>query len=120
MKPDRKKRYKSLPLMVLSQIVLIALAVLIIYPLFFVLMTSFKSNYDVLVNPFGIKTFQPENYVQAWRIGMIGKFFMNSVITTAITLAIQMVVIVMASYAFGKLKPWAARCWRSSTCSASS
>ncbi len=106
MKPDRKKRYKSLPLMVLSQIVLIALAVLIIYPLFFVLMTSFKSNYDVLVNPFGIKTFQPENYVQAWRIGMIGKFFMNSVITTAITLAIQMVVIVMASYAFGKLKPW--------------
>ena len=29
MKPDRKKRYKSLPLMVLSQIVLIALAVLI-------------------------------------------------------------------------------------------
>ena len=73
MKPDRKKRYKSLPLMVLSQIVLIALAVLIIYPLFFVLMTSFKSNYDVLVNPFGIKTFQPENYVQAWRIGMIGK-----------------------------------------------
>ena len=61
MKPDRKKRYRNMPLMVLSQVILIALAVLIIYPMLFVLMTSFKSNFDVLVNPFGIRTFQPEN-----------------------------------------------------------
>ena len=106
MKPDRKKRYRNMPLMVLSQVILIALAVLIIYPMLFVLMTSFKSNFDVLVNPFGIRTCQPENYAKAWKIGMIGKYFMNSVITTAITLAIQMVVIVLASYAFGKLRPW--------------
>ena len=97
---------KSLPLMVLSQIVLIFLAVLIIYPLIFVLMTSFKSNYDVIINPFGIKTFKPSNYAEAWRIGMIGQYFMNSVITTGITLLVQMIVIVCASYAFGKLKPW--------------
>lgn len=91
---------------ILSQIVLIFLAVVVIYPLVFVFLTSVKSNFDVLVNPFGITTFMPENYVEAFRIGKIGQYFMSSVITTLLTLAIQMVVIVMASYALGKLKPW--------------
>ena len=51
-------------------------------------------------------TFEPENYLEAWRIGNIGKYFMNSVYVTAVTLIIQMIVIIMASYALGKLKPW--------------
>ena len=33
---------------ILSQFALLFLAVLVIYPLFFVLMTSVKSNFDVL------------------------------------------------------------------------
>ena len=35
-----------------------------------------------------------------------GQYFLSSVITTVVTLVIQMVVIVMASYALGKLRPW--------------
>lgn len=91
---------------ILSQVVLIFLAVIVIYPLVFVFLTSVKSNYDVLVNPFGIRTFEPDNFVEAFRIGKIGQYFLSSVITTVVTLVIQMVVIVMASYALGKLRPW--------------
>ncbi len=94
---------------ILSQILLMFLAVLVLYPLFFVFMTSFKSNYDVLTNPFFMNTFEPENYIQAWRIGKIGKYFMNSVVVTLVTLVLQMTVIIMASYALGKLKPWGHR-----------
>lgn len=89
-----------------SQIVLLFLAVVVIYPLLFVFITSVKSNFDVITNPFGISSFKPENYGKAWQIGKIGKYFMNSVLITFITLAIQMVITVFASFAFGKLNPW--------------
>ena len=91
---------------ILSQFALLFLAVLVIYPLFFVLMTSVKSNFDVLTSPFAIHSFKPQNYIEAWKIGKIGKYFMNSVFITAVTLLVQMVVIVLASYSFGKLQPW--------------
>ena len=91
---------------IISQIVLILLAIMVLYPLFFILMTSVKSNLDVLANPFGIVTFRPGNYIQAWKVGKIGKFFMNSVIITAMTLVVQLVVIILAAFAIGKLQPW--------------
>lgn len=97
---------KTLPFRILKQIILILFALIVLYPIFFVFMTSFKSNFDVISNPFGISTFQPENYMEAWQVGKIGDYFLNSVYVTAITLVIQMVVIVLASYSFAKLKPW--------------
>jgi raffinose/stachyose/melibiose transport system permease protein len=97
---------KNLPLRVLKQIILILFALIVLYPIFFVFMTSFKSNFDVISHPFGMSTFQPENYIEAWQVGKIGDYFLNSVYVTAITLIIQMVVIVLASYSFAKLKPW--------------
>lgn len=97
---------KNLPLRVLKQIILILFALIVLYPIFFVFITSFKSNFDVISHPFGMSTFQPENYIEAWQVGKIGDYFLNSVYVTAITLIIQMVVIVLASYSFAKLKPW--------------
>ena len=97
---------KNLPLRVLKQIILILFALIVLYTIFFVFITSFKSNFDVISNPFGMSTFQPENYIEAWQVGKIGDYFLNSVYVTAITLIIQMVVIVLASYSFAKLKPW--------------
>lgn len=91
---------------IFSQIVLLILAVIVLYPLVFMFLTSVKSNLDVLTNPFGITTFKPENYVSAWKIGKIGSFFMNSVIITIMTLAVQLIVIILASFALGKLRPW--------------
>lgn len=91
---------------VLSQIVLITLAVIVLYPLFFIFMTSLKSNFNVITDPFGMSTFKPQNYVEAWKVGHIGDYFLNSVFVTIVTMSIQMVIIIAASYAFGKLKPW--------------
>lgn len=90
----------------LSQVALLFLAAIVIYPLIFVLMTSVKSNFDVLTHPFTIHSFKPGNYAEAWKIGKIGKYFLNSVLITSITLLVQMIVIILASYSFGKLKPW--------------
>lgn len=97
---------KTLPFRIIKQIILILFAVIVLYPIFFVFMTSFKSNFDVISNPFGISTFQPDNYIEAWQVGKIGDYFLNSVFVTVVTLALQMIVIVLASYSFAKLKPW--------------
>lgn len=91
---------------VVEQILLLLMAVFVLYPLFFVLLTSFKTNSDVILNPFGISTFEPQNYITAWFTGKVGSYLPNSVITTLVTLVIQVVIIVLAAYAFGKLKPW--------------
>lgn len=91
---------------ILGQVVLVLFAVIVLYPLFFVFMTSFKSNFDVISNPFGMGTFKPGNYPQAWRVGRIGEYFLNSAFITLVTLALQMTVIVLASYSFAKLKTW--------------
>ena len=81
--------------------------VIVLYPLLFVLMTSFKSNIDFVINPLGFPTsLHPSNYATAWQLGRVGQYFLNSVIVTFFTLAFQIVLISLASYALGKLKPW--------------
>jgi raffinose/stachyose/melibiose transport system permease protein len=90
----------------MESVVLALLAVIVLYPLFFVLLTSLKSNADVILHPFGITTFEPQNYVIAWTVGRVGDYLFNSVITTLITLLLQMSIIILAGYSFGKLKPW--------------
>lgn len=105
-KPLSRKRKKHPFSYYVEQVIFIGMAFFVLYPLFFVLMTSIKTNTDVIMHPFGINTFEPMNYITAWNTGKVGSYLLNSVITTIITLVIQIVIIVLAAYAFGKLKPW--------------
>jgi len=86
--------------------VLCIMGFIVLYPLLFILMTSFKPNLDVIMNPFGISRVQLDNYVEAWKLGKVGSYLWNSVFVTIITMGLQVVVIFFASYALGKLKPW--------------
>ena len=104
--PQRKRRGSHGAAYYLEMVVLGLMAVLVLYPLFFVLLTSLKTNTDVILNPFGIASFAPRNYVEAFTVGKVGSYLLNSVITTVISLSLQMVIIVLAGYAFGKLRPW--------------
>jgi raffinose/stachyose/melibiose transport system permease protein len=78
---------------------------LVLYPLFFILMTSFKENIDVIANPFTITTFRPLNYIDAWKIGRVQRYFWNSVIVTAVTIIGQLVFISISAYSLGRLRP---------------
>ena len=90
-------------------VVLLIAGIVVLYPLVFMLMTSLKANNEVLRNPFGITKVYFENYLNAWRIGRVGRYFLNSVKVTVLTLIYQVVIISLASYAIGKLKPWGYR-----------
>lgn len=89
----------------IKQLVLALWALIILYPLFFVLMSSLKTNNEVITSPFTFTSFHPQNYLEAWKVGQVGQFFLNSVIVTAVTLVLGLAVILFAGYALGKLKP---------------
>jgi len=83
-----------------KQLIMLLVAFLVLYPLVFVFMTSFKTSMDVIVHPFTMNSFRPQNYADAWVLGRVGQYFFNSVITTAVTLAIQLIIIILGAYAF--------------------
>lgn len=62
---------------------LIVFAIFFIYPLFFVVVNSFRPNADIIINPTGVpvKIFIG-NYVQAWKEMQFPRVFLNTLLVT--------------------------------------
>ena len=64
-----------------SHAVLIIWSILVILPLIWVLMSSFKTSSEIFASPFALpQRWSFDNYVNAWTDAGIGSFFFNSVI----------------------------------------
>ncbi|WP_040942489.1 carbohydrate ABC transporter permease [Levyella massiliensis] len=88
----------------LTVLLLVLLAISILYPLFWMFMSSFKS-YDEIYNA----TWQlPEgwlwkNYVNAWNEG-VASYFLNSLIVTVATVVLVLFIGSLGAYALSKYK----------------
>jgi raffinose/stachyose/melibiose transport system permease protein len=102
----KAKSGKAAVFSVLGTVIALIFAVLILYPLLFIVLSSFKTNNDIILNPFGVASFDPGNYLRAWKIGHIGQYFISSVYVSIMSLLISLIVIITAAYALGKLKPY--------------
>lgn len=102
----KKKSGNALVFKALGTALALIFAVLILYPLLFIVISSFKTNNDIILNPFGVSSFNPGNYLRAWKIGHIGQYFFSSVYVSFMSLLISLIVIITAAYALGKLKPY--------------
>jgi len=84
--------------------VLIALALLSLFPLILTISTAFKTEQDVRVNPFGIfSSLSFENLVTAWTVGSFGDYVINTFILSVPSTVLVVVVSTMAGYAFARL-----------------
>lgn len=86
----------------------ICLLVLFVFPFVWMVSMSFQSLDEILTIP---KTFIPENfnfsnYIKAWNSGPFPTYFKNSLITTFVTLALQLVIMIPAAFAFAKYEFW--------------
>ena len=94
-------------LQVLGKIVLVLvmslITLLILYPLFFVLATSFKSYSEFLKNPFGISFHHLENYAKAWIDGNFSRYFINSLLVSATAVVCAVFASALVSYSIGVL-----------------
>ena len=76
-----------------SHAVLILWSVVVIVPMLWTLMSSFKTTKEILSSPFTLPaTFSLENYSSAWSTAGIGSSFLNSVIVVGCSLVLVMVL----------------------------
>lgn len=86
-------------------LVLILLAVSIVVPVAWVFMASVKENVEFYSNPWSLpKGFRWQNFVDAWTTAKMGEYMLNSVVVTALALAILLVVALPASYCLSRFK----------------
>ncbi|MCK1806860.1 MULTISPECIES: carbohydrate ABC transporter permease [Micromonospora] len=92
---------------VLRLVVLVAIVAVVLYPLFWMLGTSVKSQAEI-VNNVGLlpEVFTPGNYVDGWTNFDIsfGRFFLNSAVVSALTVVGNALSCLLAAYALGRLR----------------
>lgn len=89
---------------VIKYILLISFAVMCLYPLFWLFLTSFKTNQEIYVNTWGFpEKWNLVNYINAIEKGHILQYFRNSVIIAVAAVAVTAVLATMASYGITRM-----------------
>jgi len=84
---------------------LITLAVLIIVPVAWVFLASIKQNSEFYGNPWALPAgFYWQNFVDAWNSANMGSYMLNSVLVTALSLALLLVVALPAAYCLARFR----------------
>lgn len=74
---------------IVFQAMLVFYAIVVIFPLFNMIISSFKTTREIFTNPFGLPAvWRFDNYVRVWQTGGFGGYFLNSVIVTAVAMFI--------------------------------
>ena len=105
-KIKRGARIRSGARRTLQYALLIFWALLVLFPFYWMLLTSVKSygSYNAEYIP-KLFTLSPtlSNYAEAFRAVPLGKYFLNTVIFTLATTALMLIVTVLAAFAFARL-----------------
>lgn len=76
-----------------------------LYPLIWVILQSFKTEQQFLQNIWSLPTnLRLDNYLIAFQRGNLLQYFKNSVVVTVSTVIVEIIFIIMAAFAFSKLK----------------
>ena len=88
---------------VISRFIILIYCIFILYPLFFVIITSLKPTGEFYVNIWGLpKTWAFANYKTAWITARIGSYMFNSVIIVAAVLIATLTTGALAGYALSR------------------
>lgn len=86
-------------------VIFVIVALINIYPLVFSIFCSFKGNLEIFSSFTSLpKRLRFENYVTAWKVGNIGRYFLNTIILSVGTLVIAGLFGAMASYILAKFR----------------
>ena len=86
-----------------SHTVLVIWSLLVVVPLLWVLMSSFKTSSEIFASPFGLPArWSFDNYANAWTTAGIGQFFLNSVVVVFGALALTMLFGAMSAYVLAR------------------
>jgi len=87
----------------LSHTVLVAWSLLVIIPMLWVVLSSFKTSSEIFASPFALpQRVNFQNYASAWTTAGIGSFFVNSVIVVFGALIVTMLFGSMCAYVLAR------------------
>lgn len=97
---------RALALDILNHGALLLVALLFLFPFFWMVSNAVRSNAEVMAIPVRIlpNQFEWDNFAKAWSQLPFGRFFLNSMIVAGSVTAITVVVSCLAGYAFARLK----------------
>lgn len=105
-KSVQRKRKKSAGEIVSDTIVRVVLyiyAVVVLFPMIWTVYTSFKSSTEFYNNPWSLpKQWNFTNYISAFKKANMGVYFVNSIIITALSLLLIIIVSLLAAYAIAR------------------
>lgn len=94
-------RFLSRPVL---YIILIAGALVFIFPFFWMISTSLMTLGETITRQFVPKVPQWSNYVRAWNEANFSKYFLNSVLITLGSITGLLLTSILAGYAFGRIE----------------
>jgi raffinose/stachyose/melibiose transport system permease protein len=94
----------------LTYLFLTAWSVVVLFPIWTLLVNSFKPQKEIFRDPFGLpKDFTFDGYIEAWNTGRFDLYLINTLVVTVLSLALILFVGSMAAYALAKWKSRASR-----------
>lgn len=92
---------------ILTHVILIAVAITCIFPVFWMLSSSLKTNEEIFKSiTLFPETWQWSNYTEAFFKAKFGLYFLNSLIYTVVGVSAIVLVTSMAAYGFARLEFW--------------
>jgi ABC-type glycerol-3-phosphate transport system permease component len=93
------------PIKVLFYLVLILVALSVVYPVFWMSYTAFKTNPEVLQHPFGLPTrLNFANIVEAWQTGHFSRLYLNSILVCVVSVLGVIAVSTATAYALARYR----------------
>lgn len=101
-----RSRRVALALDILNHGALMLVALLFLFPFFWMVSNAVRSNAEVMAIPVRIlpNEFQWDNFAKTWSELPFGRFFLNSMVVAGSVTVITVVVSCLAGYAFARLK----------------
>lgn len=86
--------------------VLILISAAILFPLIWMVSVSMKPKMEIFSSPYSLIPSSPglDNFSTAWGYAPFGKYYLNTIVIVFGLLAIQLVTVTMAAFAFARLK----------------
>lgn len=101
-----QQRVAKVLVQVLLYAFLIAMAVIVLFPFYWMVISSLKGRYEYeLAKPtFWPRTVMWENYVTAFKAANLGRLFINTVIVGCVSTVLSLVITVLSAFAFARLE----------------
>lgn len=92
---------------ILTYVILSVWSLIVLFPIWTLLINSFKIQKDIFADPFGLpKHFTLNGYITAWTQGRFDLYFYNTIFVTVTSLLLIMLLGSLAAYALAKWKSW--------------